>query len=821
MTSTRSLIRRIFKRAAEALAPEVFDAPPMPKAQKKVRPAPQPQPTSLAVPSQPSAPPVAPRVPNTRIQGPATESLIKEIVSRIQEEFAKPDMQNPADRQYFVEGLVKEYGPDKEWAVDEALNRLQKLEAQPTLLPDQNIFPDLSDQDMLKYVPIIEEIIKQTGAIPSFTSLGDYPEIVNNERNRDKFFTLADHLFRNQQEAAAQNAVPQQSEPSFTQPLSQVFYESYLGSGAMNAEENYSKLAGNEVIQGASLDRLDEVFKPIPNGRDGRRYDTVIGFFLDSDFYNPSGGTQYLEQYRNELEGMRKTDQAAYLAQNHHEELASMFESLMMEQDPNVFEYIRRKLVPKSDAANRGGVSLVDSQTGGQAEVAEDRNYANLSGRETGRVRSDEEKGLLWDAFKGIPESVAAVAPRIEQLLREKKQNEFDRKKRKTLNKYMPASIALANVFQESFSSFYDALRSGKVMNEKIYEKLMQNGITPVKAPDGLSVKFKFDPTADPSKVMDSFDLKDFIPPKKLLGSILQYMDNYIAQSSDTDYRGRSPQDITNEILGTEAKRANPAKGTPEQSAQPLNRDVLFGELSQNPEIRKSQQDYIKKAEQRVFQLSQFMLSYIGKDLINWLRTGQIEPQVARGLISLYRPHADSQRWGRYLSRHSPQERKLLRNKPVESEEPDISGDEEEGAKKRVSKPYGRRKLLEDVLGPEPVSQMDDNAVYDEFLKRAPDLLNQEAFSRDSRREMADYIAQLMDFGKEHPWTGDKRMFPKNAFVSGIYAYALLKIAELMELKNGLAKYASVSHIYQMMDSISIDAEERVAEVWTNQNNQR
>ncbi len=730
MSKTMNLLNKLLNRYAGLPAMQM---------QRPATPAPQPQQPTLRLQPQ-----------NDVIQQSTNQALLSKMNRFIHENY-DPEDPMAAEEISMMAPVAWKTQHRNLW--NQALRSFQNTALpSPTMLPQQSQFPDMTDHELAS-------IVLSHGRMFAFEELP--PNIANNEHNRERYYEIASRAFQHDSASAA--AAPEQ-QAQFSNPLAQEFYQNYLDAGAPNSEQFHSMLQRSEANfygnqTGAEIDRLDQALTRIPEGFGGgrgrgkRNYDPVIGFFV-------SMGKRHLRPYKHEIAGMSAPQMAQYLMQNHQSELDALFNELMVSQDSDVFEYVSDLLKMKTDSAGAGAAALIDKENGGVIDVGENRGVSNMvRGPGEGEGSTSEEKGLLWNAFRSIPKAVDQTGMQLKEMLDAKAaQHPQGSPERQRLSNLANYTAAYLGAMDRSFSDVHKALTSGNAIDPKFMKELEGKGVRviPIKTPSGNRIEITLDGVADPNDAIETMNFADLVPPRQMVGHLISYLDQLYAKDGNPN-----PQAMTDQIL------------SPGQKWGPLDRNRLATDPAYATEVKK-----------KIWTSTQFIPAYIGDDVMSGLQSGKFSPQTVRAMFKMLRPHSDSSKWGRMLSRHN-----------------------RDGDKAR--REWLTDKMNAGHIAPADIGKMDASQLYDYFVQNARPFFQQ--LPSDKRKPGADFLGRFHDYGKQPSgWTG----WPQTATASHIYENAIMRIADLVDLRNSMMKFASVDHIDAMIKAIQNDARDRVRNLW-------
>jgi hypothetical protein len=667
------------------------------------------------------------------------------------------------------------------------------------------------DIDPTVLLPQIEKHIRSTGKLLTPEELP--VAIRENERNLENYYDLGSRVLRQMEDeqATQKTKAPGQVSPqaAFNNKFAQVFYQCYLSPEAENAEQFHlmfqGKMSERFGPQNASdIAAIDDVFnKRIPEGHaGGKTYDPIVGYFV-SDLGKHNAG-MFIKAFKKSMgEGVKidRTSLAKFIATRGMAKAEQKFEELMYLQDESVAKYIAEKTRMKGEGAARSG-AMIDRETGGVRDMAQDQNYSEQNRQTEDKPTNEVATNALRQGLLDIPTHVAGLGSNLAQKLRDKAQSMQGSSRKQSLERSALLIETYTEAMQKSLSSLFTQLEKGEIDNEDLDTMIKQNLIK-VDTDQGV-VKIKPNAARSQGDILKHLDFDQIVQPSKLVS---QFKDSLVS---------RVGPEIASSMLG----RKN----------QPL--DLSLIDVT-SPNYNEKEFQDLKK---RIYMMPQFLLKDIGPDIMELMRGGQIDSSTAIALTKMMKPHGQSDKMGRLMSQPDPlDEARDWISKYIPRPRMQTVRDPS-GAKSQVyeKNPDGTFVYTNDgswlskaMRENEKFPRIDDNLLRsmsdDEFKawlsKASRYLYNSPGYDDDSKRQTAYYFAQLLDWGrKEYPSWDDhhKDYSDQTKMAYRIMQDALIKMANILDLRKSLQKYASTDHLDESLSSIYQDAIRRIELLWMN-----
>ena len=735
-------------------------------------PLPPPQPTRVAPPTgAPSAiqQPVEPVVKPSPIPDPAPapaqsnffgqaadSALLDKMVRHLRANY------NPAMGAAEMAEVIRDvpiWAAERSDLWDQAVSKFHSELGQPQVVSEP--IADLPDSEIMALVQSFDHL-------PSWEELP--PSLQENENNRERFYDLAvQHLRPVGDTQEEEVATPENlTGEAFSNPFAQMFYSSYLGTGEDSSVEYLERLQGDDGRrQGAQIERLDEIFARVPEGyrgaagAEGGRYDPVIGYYVS----NKHRGRQALSELGIEAPGRSPSEKAKYLAQNHTDELESDFVARMMDQDEDVFSYTHRLLNPSFDKA-------IDAPTGGMVgsegetiDFAQEQ-AAAAPGLGADEGVSEQETDTLRQGLLQIPEQIETLGDRLRESLQERAANTTSSTSRDKLMEMSYIVDSYTEAARNSLEQMYEKLTTGGITADEI-DKMKKHGIIKIMTDTG---KAKW--VIDPEKGLGQLDFRALAMPSKVFPRMINRLDEELGDPGQT-----------NKIVG--------------KKSDPLDRQKF-----------ETDPKYARTVVQNFWMKTQFMLQAVGPELMDMLRENQVDKQTVEGMLSLMNPHPMSSSLSKAILESPDEDRRALLRKQLESRWQNYNAKLEEQKTNPKTKIRAREvppQMGGEYITPENVDSLSEKQVVKTLFDMQLD---------NSRRDTADWLTQIKDFGREDSFPGYSEYARRHNLAFMVLRDALLKIAELSSLKTRLRKYASVSHLDSMMLGVQREAEERLNSLW-------
>jgi len=655
---------------------------------------------------------------------------------------------------------------------EEALARFQSELDSPQ--PVKEMYPSMSEQQLM------QEAAKYS-QYPKFNELPK--NIKENDWNRERFYEILSEqikktLFLGESDIVADK---QSDKVSFKEPFAEMFYQSYLSPSAENTDQFFAYLSTEGPRGASAIDRLDDVFTRIPSGfrsandKVGQKYDSIIGYYSSKK----TGGYKELADMGIEVpetDSRSVADIARWISTNPDvvSELESDFGSKMMSQDLGVFNYIKKSLNPTFDRAADFGTSTVGS--GGEDIVFDEKlgtgDTSYIANESIGEGVAAEETDIMRHSLLTLPEKFETLGDRLRELLQNKASmipqdaSPKYQKQKEKLQQLGYLTDSYTSAMRKSLKQMFEKVQSGDITKSEI-DNMKKGGLIRIKTELG---DFKW--TIDKNKSTADLEFD------KILSNTNTMLFHFIA---DLDSSLKNPK-LTNDILS--------------KNGIPLDREKL-----------NTDEKYGRNYQQKLFMMAQMLIDYVGPEILEMMNKGEVDKETVVGFLGMLKPHAMPKAIAPYLSgKYSDEDRrnylKSRVNKSWNTYQKDV-----EKAKKTGEEPSRKQPSV----SPHDIDEMSDAKIRSVLFELIP---------KDERARIGDYLAKIHDHGEDYadeskwPAGGNKEWKKRHNLAMARYNIlfkAANQIGNLMDVKSKLIRYASVSHINDMIKTIVSDAKRKLS----------
>ena len=721
---------------------------------------------------------------------------------------------------------------------------VQQYQSELPAPEDVNRVTDLNEIELRRR---IEPIVRKKGEVPSPESLPpDLAQAIRgSDSNLEMYYRVGDAILAESGQAqpvgGGSAGVAEPAKFQFTEPLAKIFYKLYLSPDVDNAEEFHllfqGKVSDRYAPQNASdIAAIDDLFKKrVPEGHAGGRgaYDPVVGYFVSN--YGKQNAGIFIKAYRKVMD--QPTGEidahllARFIAKKGMDKAEEKFQELMYLQDPSVAKYIAEKTRMKGQGGASG--ALIDKETGGVRDVGADQSTGEVARNTETRGVGSQVLDSVTQGLLEIPKQIEGLgsiisgnlSAKIEQLKSTTpgwQNNPNVRRQISKLDTNARLIDAYTSAVRESMEEMHKKSQSGGLTDEEIKAMIAQNLIQV----DTSLGKVKIIPNTNMGKgdITQHLDISALAPPSKVLP--------YFARK-------------LRESMGDKAAAQVLGKG---DGAEPFDFSSLDWEKMSGPQKQTAKARF-DEAKKRMYMKSQFMLNDVADPLMEALQSGQTDRSTALSLLKLLRPHAQSTSMGNVRANHGQMEEARAwamshipnaKRVPIIDQEtgiprtnPDTGQPETTFALNESGQPEfehfeekidesGRQKsnynwLTNDMesgkiprVTREQVARMSPKD-FAAWVKGVSDAYYRGGEMDGTKRKVADYFAQILDHGRD---PSEQSWKTRSAMIYDIARNALIKIASLLDLKNGLGKYASSDHISEMMVKTRIEANRKISVLW-------
>lgn len=660
----------------------------------------------------------------------------------------------------------------------------------------------------------IEPHIRQTGKLLTPEEL---PAVIrDNERNLENYYDIGNRILRDMEDQQAtqksRGTATPAPEVAFQNRFAQIFYQMYLSPDANEAEKFHLMFQGKVHdrfgLQNASdIAAIDELFnKRIPEGHaGGKTYDPIVGYFV-SDLGKQNAGL-FIKAFKKKMgEGVKidRPSLAKFIATRAMDKAEQKFEELMYLQDESVAKYIAEKTRMKGEGAARSG-AMIDRETGGVRDMAEDQNYS-------AKNREIEEKPVNQGAMDALRQGLLEIPSHVERLgsaMRDTLRTKIEKLRgsaatnpqaKREINK-LEANARLIDAYtsamKDSLEEMYQRAMSGQLSQDELDEMVKQRLIE-VPTTKG-TVRIVPNASQSSEDIIKMLDFGRLVEPAKFLPFFAQALRENLGDQAAA------------ELLGTQGKKGMPG--------QPFDFNVLnYANLP--PEQKALAKAEFDKAKKRMYMMPQFLLGEVSDTLMEMLQNGQVDRSTALAFLKMLKPHGQSKLVGNMMAYHGDfddakkwvTQQLAMKPQPVKGPDGRIVFDPATGQPMmQGEKSWLNSSIESGEIPPPPIppDQMDDGT-FKKWIRQVARAYYNSPQMDATKRQIADYFARLLDYGKQPSWTNWED-YQKGATVAYNALYgAILKMSSLLELRNRLNKYASAEHLDEMISATRWEASRRI-----------
>ncbi len=681
---------------------------------------------------------------------------------------------------------------------ENALSTYQQTLGEPVMKSPQESVPSAEILDDMEIYQIAQSFDK----MPEYKDLP--PAIRDNEQNLERFYDILSRKFMDSQQDNTDS-----SSNEFTNPLAKMFWDSYLDESQPESSRFHEELQGSDDFgqsTGFEIDKLDQALARVSGGyQSSDRYrgkgsvDPVLNFYLST-----SAGMSAARDMGLDVRSLGTRENKIQALSKSMDMLENDFTQRMQMQDEDVFEYVKNMIRMKRDSAGMGAGSLVDQETGGTVEVGEDRGVSNLNqvaDPSKGEGFASEDFDLLRSGFKSVPQALGNLGNHLQEKLLSRAEQ--------TNNPKLKESAYFVSAFTDTLNKQMDLLyarmkdlESLPPKEKALLEKELKNvGISKqinLGLGGGNKGKFvwKFDPSQ--GKPGDEEDSNFSTTDGKMSGMAFSKLIPFDMIARDI-------------IKNVDAKTGS--KAISNQVLQISDQDRMISDkISSGLPLTPAETHEWSKLYKRFYTKNQFLAREIGKDVLTLLKEGKTDKNTVLSLFDLLKPHATSSMISRMYtgSRADPELSKWFKKqilKPDSWYNSKLIGELGKGTFPKFNPQQIIPNELQindpnfaQTVGSHNLSLL--NNLNDEQIKQyintIRDMYYDSKVNDNTKRESGEYLGAIRDYGNPNAFRGRNR----DLLAHYDLIDKVIKLSNLLKLRNNLAKFASIAHINDMIDQI-------------------
>ena len=368
-----------------------------------------------------------------------------------------------------------------------------------------------------------------------------------------------------------------------------------------------------------------------------------------------------------------------------------------------------------------------------------------------------------------LPKKVEILGDKLRENMQEKaaripegsSTRQMERKKKMEELSYLVD--AYTSAMRNSLEQVFENLKSGKVTKKNI-DNMRRSGLIRIKTDSG-DVRWALDKNTG----IGELDFNKIVASNNMmLPQFISYLDGALGDPEKT-----------NDLLS--------------KNKMPLDRNKL----------QSDPKGYGRTYGQKIHVMAQQLMDYVGPQVLDMMRQGEADKDTVVALFGMLKPHSLPKIIGPYLSsRYSNEERRDFLKGRVENSWRMYQNNVEK-MQSKGKEPTRKKPSIE----PEDVDSMSDAQIRATLFKSIPN---------DFRSRIDDYRPHIKYYGanKENDkWPGNNECNKRHSLA--VVRYNILvkdanQIANVLEVRNKLIRYESVTHFDFMTKAIVNDARNKI-----------